>query len=115
MDWKYKHLHQERVFPEPRDLVLKAACTFMAESLEWQIADAPDGFAAEGNSFAHRAVADFRLQSVAGGTKLVVDLRVEGASALGFMLFDVGGYYSIQIPKGLGGPARRIPQNVTGR
>ena len=28
MDWKYKHFHQERVFPAPRDLVTEAARTF---------------------------------------------------------------------------------------
>jgi hypothetical protein len=27
MDWKYKHFHQERVFPTPRDLVFEAART----------------------------------------------------------------------------------------
>ncbi len=37
MDWKYKHFHQERVFPAPREFVFEAARTFMAESLGWQI------------------------------------------------------------------------------
>jgi len=114
MDWKYKHFHQERVFPEPRDAVLEAARAFMAESLGWRIADTADGFTAEGDSFAHHAIANFQIQSVAGGTRVTIELRVERASALGFMLFDVGGYYSIQIRKWLDGTAWQIHQRLTG-
>jgi hypothetical protein len=36
MDLKYKPFHQERVFPAPRDLIIEAVRTFMAESLEWR-------------------------------------------------------------------------------
>ena len=43
MDWKYKHFHQERVFPAPRDLVTEAARTFMADSLGWQITNTTEG------------------------------------------------------------------------
>ncbi len=67
MDWKYKHFHQERVFPAPRDLVTEAGRTFMAESLGWQITNTPDGFTAEGYSFSHRAIANLHTQSAAGG------------------------------------------------
>ena len=103
MDWKYKHFHQERVFPAPRDVVFEAARAFMAESLGWQVTNTPDGFTAQGYSFFHRAIANLRIQSAAGGTKVAVELLVERASSLGFMVFDVGGYYSIQIRKWLDG------------
>src|SRR3989442_3513088 len=99
MDWKYKHFHQERVFPAPRDLVFDAARTFMAESLGWQITNTADGFTAQGYSFLHRAIANLQIQSAASGTKVSVELLVERASTRGFMLFDVGGYYHIPIRK----------------
>src|SRR5260370_1716228 len=100
MDWKYKHFHQERVFPASRDLVMEAARTFMAESLGWQVTDTPEGFTAQGQSFSHRAIADLQIQPVAGGasesaTRLAVGLLVERAGWRGFMLFDVGGYFHI--------------------
>jgi hypothetical protein len=103
MDWKYKHFHQERVYPVARDLVFEAARTFIAESLGWRITETPDGFTAEGDSFAHQAIGNFRIQSAEGGTRVVVELLVKRASSLGFMLFDVGGYYNIQIRKWLDG------------
>ena len=83
MDWKYKHFHQERVFPAPRDLVSEAARAFMAESLGWQVTDTPDGFTAQGYSFSHRAIANLQIQSAAGGassesgTRVAVELLVE--------------------------------------
>ena len=113
MDWKHKHFYQERVFQAPRDVVLEAARTFVAESLGWQITETPDGFRAEGSSFAHQAIANLRIQSDAGGTKVAVELLVERASSLGFMLFDVGGYYSIQIRKWLDGIQWVIHQKLT--
>ena len=103
MDWRYKHFQQERVFAQPRDVVVEVASAFMKDSLGWEITDLPEGFSAKGKSFLHNAVADFRIRSDAAGTKVTVDLRVERASPLGFMLFDVGGYYTIQIRKWLDG------------
>jgi hypothetical protein len=114
MDWKYKHFHQERVFPAPRDVVFEAARTFMAESLGWQITDTPDGFTAQGNSFSHRAIANFQIQSAGDGTKVAVELLVERAGWRGFMLFDVGGYYNIQIRKWLDGVQWSLHQKLTG-
>src|SRR6266404_25334 len=120
MDWKYKHFHQERVFPAPHDVVLEAARKFMAESLGWQITNTPDGFSAEGYSFIHRAIANLKIQSAAGGAssesgaRVVVELLVERAGWRGFMLFDVGGYYSIQIRKWLDGIQWAIHQKQTG-
>ena len=113
MDWKYKHFHQETVFPAPRDLVFEAARTFMAESLGWQITNTPDGFTAEGYSFSHRAIANLQIQSTADGTKVAIELLVKRASSRGFMLFDVGGYYNIQIRKWLDGIQWSIHQKLT--
>lgn len=114
MDWKYKHFHQERVFPAPRDVVFGAARTFMAESLGWQITDTPDGFTAQGFSFSHRAIANLQIQSAGNGTKVAVELLVERAGWRGFMLFDVGGYYNIQIRKWLDGVQWSLHQKLTG-
>ena len=120
MDWKYKHFHQERVFPAPRDVVFEAARVFMAESLAWQVTDTPDGFTAQGYSFSHRAIANLRIQSAAGGasldsgTRVAVELLVERASSRGFMLFDLGGYYNIQIRKWLDGIQWSLHQKLTG-
>ena len=120
MDWKYKHFHQERVFPASRDLVTEAARAFMAESLGWQVTNAPDGFSAEGYSFTHRAIANLRIESAAGGassesgTRVAVELLVERAGWRGYMLFDVGGYYNIQIRKWLDGIQWALHQKLTG-
>ena len=114
MDWKYKHFHQERVFPETRDVVLEAAREFMSESLGWKISDTADGFTAEGYGFSHWSIAHLRIQSEAGGTKAAVELLVERAGWRGFMLFDAGGYYSIQIRKWLDGIQWSIHQKLTG-
>ncbi len=114
MDWKYKHFHQERIFPAPRDVVSEAARTFMAESLGWQITNTPDRVTAEGYSFSHRAIANLHIQSAAGGTKVAIELLVERAGWRGFMLFDVGGYYNIQIRKWLDGIQWSLHQKLAG-
>src|SRR6266478_5040559 len=116
MDWKYKHFHQERIFPAPRDGVFEAARAFMGESLGWQITNTPEGLTAEGSSFSHRAIANLRIQSATGGassesgTRVAIELLVECAGGRGFMLFDVGGYYNIQIRKWLDGVQWSIHQ-----
>src|SRR2546430_4676068 len=114
MDWKYKHFHQERVFPAPRDLVFESARAFMGESLGWQITNTPDGFTAQGYSFSHQAIANLHIQSAADGTNVAVELLVERAGWRGFMLFDVGGYYNIQIRKWLDGVQWSLHQKLTG-
>jgi len=120
MDWKYKHFNQERVFPASRDLVFEAARTFMAESLGWEVTDTPDGFTAQGYSFTHHAIANFHIQSAAGGassesgTRVAVELLVERAGWRGFMLVDVGGYYNIQIRKWLDSVQWSLHQKLTG-
>jgi len=114
MDWKYQHFHQERVFAAPKDLVFKAARAFMAESLGWQITNTPDGFSAEGYSFTHRVIANLQFESAASGTKVALELLVERAGWRGFMLFDVGGYYNIQVRKWLDGVQWSLHQRLTG-
>ena len=114
MDWKYKHFHQERVFPAPPEVVTEAARAFMTESLGWQVTNAPDGLSAKGYSFSHRALANLHLQAAAGGTKLSMELLVERAGWRGYMLFDVGGYYSIQIRKWLDSIQWSLRQRETG-
>jgi hypothetical protein len=120
MDWKYKHFHQERIFPAARDLVYEAARTFMAESLGWQITNTTDGFTAQGSSFSHRSIATLRFQTAESGTaaesgtRVAVELSVERAGWHGFMLFDVGGYYNIQIRKWLDGIQWSLQQTLNG-
>ena len=114
MDWKYKHFHQERVFPAPRDLVTEAARTFMTESLGWQITNTPEGLTAEGYSFSHQAMAHLHFESAADGTRVAIELLVERAGWRGFMLFDAGGYYNIQVRKWLDGIQWSIHQKLTG-
>src|SRR5205823_13285252 len=92
----------------------------IAESLGWKITDTSDGLTAQGCSFSHRGIANLQIQSAAGGalsesgTKVAVELLVERASGRGFMLFDVGGYYNIQIRKWLDGIQWSIHQKLTG-
>jgi hypothetical protein len=114
MDWKYKHFHQERVFAAPRDVVFEAARAFMADSLGWKTADTVEGFAAEGYSFAHRAIANIGIQAAANGMNVIIDLQVERAGSAGFMLFDVGGYYTIQIRKWFDGIQWLIHKQLAG-
>jgi hypothetical protein len=114
MDWKYKHFYQERAFPSTRDLVIEAAREFMAESLGWKITDTPDGFSAEGYSFSHRVIATLHFHAVGDGTKVSVELLVERAGWRGYMLFDVGGYYNIQVRKWLDGIQWSLHQKLTG-
>ena len=103
-----------------RAVVTEAARTFMAESLGWQVTDTPDGFTAAGYSFTHRAIANFQIQTAPGGTssesgtRVALELLVERAGWRGFMLFDVGGYYNIQIRKWLDGIQWSLDQKLTG-
>jgi hypothetical protein len=120
MDWKYKHFQQERIFLAPRDVIFEAARAFMAESLGWQVTRTPDGLTAEGYSFRHRAIANFQIQPAAGGasseseTRVAIELLVERVGWRGFMLFDVGGYYNIQVCKWLDGVQWSLHQKLTG-
>lgn len=113
MDWKNKRFDREAVFQAQRDLVFEAARSFAAESLVgWQITDTADGFEARGGSASHAATAEFRIEPAPSGTKVAVTLLVERAGPLGFMLFDVGGYYDGQTRKWLEGIQRHLQQRL---
>jgi hypothetical protein len=113
MDWKNKRFEREAVFQAQRDLVLEAARSFAAESLGgWQITDTADGFEARGQSASHAAAAEFRIEPAPFGTRVAVTLMVERAGALGFMLFDVGGYYDRQLRKWLEGIQWQLHQRL---
>jgi hypothetical protein len=108
MDWKYANFRRERPFGRPRDEVLEAARAFVGEGLGWRIADTADGFVAKGRSFLHAAVATFHAAEVGGRTTLTIELQVERASSLGFMLFDIGGFYDGQLRLWLDGVDARL-------
>lgn len=114
MDWKYKHFHQERIFPASRDEVSEAARAFMTESLGWQVTNTPEGLTATGYSFTHRGIAHLQFQPAAGGTKVTIELLVERAGWRGYMLLDVGGYYNIQVRKWLDGIQWSLHQKAAG-
>lgn len=103
MDWKYKHFASEMTFSASRAEVIEAARNYVSASLGWPLVETVDGLETKGYSFAHAATAKFHLTASTNGTKVGVELAVERASTLGFMLFDVGGYYNRQIRKWLEG------------
>jgi hypothetical protein len=111
MDWKYKQFGGVQTYPHSQAAVLAAARGFVAETLRWAITDTADGFKASGVSFAHAAVAVFRVDPAAGGARLTVELTVERMGYMGLMLFDVGGYYNGQIAHWL----ERIGDRLEGR
>ena len=113
MDWKFKHFQQMRVFTAPPEIVLEAARRYFAETLGWTVMETALGLSAEGSSFAHRAIVNLKTQSTTGGTTLSIELLVNRAGASGFMLFDVGGYYNIQIRKWLDGIEWFTSQKLT--
>lgn len=107
MDWKYQHFNHEAVFGALGGSVLEAARAVVAESLSG-IEDTADGFIARGYSGWHNAIATFHVAPAPEGTRLTVELLVERAAMRGYMLFDVGGYYHIQINKWFRGIAQRL-------
>lgn len=102
MDWKYEHFAQEAVFQAEREIVYEAVRAFAQDWLAgWSLSETPDGLETKGLSAGHRATATFRFEPASGGTKVTVELQVERASGLGFMLVDFDGYYDGQIRKWL--------------
>ena len=109
MDWQSQHFTQEAVFSTSPESVLEAARAVVAESLG-QVDDTPDGIVAHGRSGGHAVTATFRIQQAQDGTKVTVELLVARAGGRGFMLFDVGGYYDIQLRKWLSAIAQTLGQ-----
>ena len=112
MDWKYKHFNSETTFSASPSEVSDAARLFFSKSLGWQVEETMDGLQARGFSFAHAATAMFRIQPSTHGTKVTVELLVERAGYMGFMLFDVGGYYNRQIRKWFEGVQWQLHQRL---
>jgi hypothetical protein len=98
MDWKYAHFAQEAVFQAQREPVLEAAREFLAEALVgWRIPVTAEGLEAIGR-IANRAVtAKFRIEPASGGTRVTVTLQVARSSSMGYLLYDVVGFYDGQI------------------
>lgn len=116
MDFKYKHFHQQRLYPASRAEVFDCARAVMVESVGWAVTDEMlEGFTAQGSSFGHAGIANIQIHSTGGGTLVDVELRVARAGFSGFMLFDVGGYYNIQIRKWLDAIQASLHQQATGQ
>jgi hypothetical protein len=116
MDFKYKHFRQQRLYPAPPEEVFDRARAVIVESVGWNVGnETSDGFTAAGTSFGHAGIADVRIRSSAGGTIVDVQLRVERAGFSGSMLFDVGGYYNIQLRKWLDAIQVSLHQQATGQ
>ena len=114
MDFKYKHFHQQRIYSGSREEVFTAARAVMTESVGWAVTkETSEGFTGEGSSFGHVGIAEVHIGSSDGGTIVDVQLRVERAGFSGFMLFDVGGYYNIQIRKWLDAIQASTQQRAT--
>jgi uncharacterized membrane protein (Fun14 family) len=116
MDFKYKHFHQQRLYPGTPQEVFDSARAVMAESVGWTIAqETLEGFTAQGTSFGHVGIANIQIHPTGGGNVVDIELRVERAGFTGFMLFDVGGYYNIQIRKWLDAIQMSLHQQATGQ
>ena len=102
MDFKYKHFRQQRLYSATPEDVFDRARAVMTESAGWTVTnETSEGFSAQGSSFGHAGIANIHIRQTAVGTLVDVELRMERAGFSGFMLFDVGGYYNIQIRKWL--------------
>jgi len=114
MDFKYKHFRQQRLYSASPEEVFDRARAVITESVGWTITkEASDGFTAEGSSFGHAGIANIQIHSTGNGTIVDVELRVERAGVTGFMLFDVGGYYNIQMRKWLDAIQASLHQQAT--
>ncbi len=122
MDWNYKHFTQEAVFNAPVQEVLEAARSVFAKAFN-EVQETSEGFIAQGFSGWRPATATVHVASAVAGTQVSVDLQVNRLSSLGFMVWDVGGYFNGQIDnwfraiaRGLGGPdqERLVSKTTTG-
>ena len=113
LDWKFKHFRQQRIYAGDRNLVFEAARSYLTNSLGWKVTESANGLNAQGYSFSHAAQASLKIETTGDGNRMTVDLAVERAGPTGFMLFDVGGYYNIQIRKWLDGIQWAIHQQLS--
>jgi hypothetical protein len=102
MDWKFAHFNQEAVFQAEPQVVFEALRAFAGDWLaDWKVSETSDGLEARGYSGLHSAIANFRIEPAAVGARLMVEMQVKRASARGFMLVDIGGFYNGHIQKWL--------------
>ena len=108
MDWKFASFQGQQIFMQPREAVIAAARAEMAAVQGWTLSDTAEGFEARGRSFHRAATARFRITDDGTATVVTVELQVERASAFGFLLIDVGGYYVGQVRHWLDNIAVRL-------
>jgi hypothetical protein len=114
MDWHSKHFTQEAVFSALPDSVLEAARAVAADAIG-PVTDTATGFVAQGRKGGHAISADFRVEPAPAGTQVTVELRAARAAGRGFMLFDLGGYYDLQLRRWLSGIGQRLGQPPVSR
>ncbi len=122
MDWKYKYFRQEAVFNAPVQEVLEAARSVFAKTFS-DVQETSEGFTAQGFSGWRPANVTVQVASAVAGTQVTVEMKVNRLSSLGFMLWDVGGYFNGRIDnwfraiaERLGGPDqhRLVSKTTTG-
>ena len=95
MGWNYMEAHCEGVYQAPYRAVFDAACWFMG-SLQWQVLENQDGFAARGRfgawAWFGNAIAYFRIGPEPNGTRVALTLMVERERG-GSGEVDPFGYY----------------------
>lgn len=103
MDWRYKRVVGARTYAQSADEVLAAARGLLTAMppAKWAIEDVLDGFKVTGIDFGHPASAVFRVARTEAGTRLSVELDVRRWGLEGFMLFDLGGYFSGELDRWL--------------
>jgi hypothetical protein len=102
MDSIYKQFTGEAVFQAELEIVREAVRAFAGNWLaDWKLIETADGFEATGQSAGLPAIAKFRIESAAGGTKVAVGLQVEQASPPGSTPAGTGKDYDNQIRKWL--------------
>lgn len=108
------HYNQAAVFTASHERVLEAVAAAVDESFRgWRIEPKSDGFVAQGYRAWHETTATIHVEPTPDGTKVAVELLVKRASALGFMWFDISGYYDGQIRKCLASVSRQLGQPVS--
>jgi hypothetical protein len=110
MDWKFKHFSGAQTYRQPPGQVLAEARGLMTQTARWRLEDTADGFRAQavGNDFGHDAAATFHVAPDGDGSKVTVEMAVRRVGLEGYMLFDIGGYYSGEIRGWLDGLTDRL-------
>lgn len=107
MDWNYKRFRQEAVFNAPVHAVLEAARSVLAKAFGAP-EETSEGFTAQGFSGWRPATVTVHVASAVAGTQVTVELQVKRLSSLGYMLWDIGGFYNGRIDDWFRGMAERL-------